>query len=217
MDEVQFKIIYDNLVDLAIATGKTLQISILSFIIALFIGTVVGVARSKLGRFEKMLSIYVEVFRGTSLLVQLYFIYYGLPTFGFNMSGFSAALVGLGLNGGAYISEIIRASVLSVDHGQEEAARALGLTRYQTLAYVILPQALRMAIPPLVNSFSSVLKESSLVSVLAICEVTRLGQLIYTRTFKAFEIYLVIGCIYLILTYTASKLSRYLERRLKYA
>jgi len=217
LDEVQFKIIYDNLPDLAIATGKTLQISILSFIIALFIGTIVGVVRSKPGRFEKMLSMYVEVFRGTPLLVQLYFIYYGLPTLGFNMSGFSAALVGLGLNGGAYISEIIRASVLSVDRGQEEAARALGLTRYQTLVHVILPQALRMAIPPLVNSFSSILKESSLVSVLAICEVTRLGQLIYTRTFKAFEIYLVIGCIYLILTFTASKLSRYLEQRFKYA
>jgi polar amino acid transport system permease protein len=131
------------------------------------------------------------------------------------MDSSTAAYIGLGLNGGAYISEIIRGSLVSVDRGQQDAAYALGMSWVQTMIFVILPQAITVAIPPLVNSFSSLLKDTSLVSVLAITELTRVGQLIYTRTFRAFEIYLAIGFLYFVMTFAAAKFSRYLEAKFK--
>ena len=174
-----------------------------------------GVARSRSRRLYLLFAPFVEIFRGTPLLTQLFFIYYGLPTIGITMGSFLAAFIGLGLNGGAYISEIIRSSLLSVEKDQQDAAYALGMSWTQTMLYVIFPQAFTVAIPPLVNAFSSLLKDTSLVSVLAITELTRVGQLIYTRTFRAFEIYLAIGCLYFIMTYCASWFSRYLEMKFK--
>ena len=109
----------------------------------------------------------------------------------------------------------MRGSLAGVDKGQEEAARSTGLNELQALRWVILPQALRIALPPLVNSFSALLKESSLVSVLAITELTRIGQLVYTRTFRPFEIYLAVGLIYLLLTYAVSRTALVLERRMR--
>lgn len=193
----------------------TLKISTISFVLAMLLGVIVGIARSRSHRWHLLFTPYVEIFRGTPLLTQLFFIYYGLPTLGITMDGFTAAYIGLGLNGGAYISEIIRSSLLSVEQDQLDAAYALGLTWMQAMIHVILPQALTVAIPPLVNSFSSLLKDTSLVSVLAITELTRIGQLIYTRTFRAFEIYLAIGILYFIMTYSASRFSRYLEKKFK--
>lgn len=193
----------------------TIKVSLLSFMLALFIGLVVGVVRSKSEFYRKLLAPYVEIFRGTPLLIQLFFIYYGLPSIGLTLDNYTAGVLGLGLNGGAYISEIIRGALLSVYRGQMEAAYALGLSWHQSMIHVILPQAVSVAIPPLVNSFSSLLKESSLVSVLAITELTRVSQLVYTRTFRAFEVYLAIALLYFIMTFTASSLSSYLERRFR--
>lgn len=191
----------------------TIWVSLLSFALALAMGIAVGVSRSRSTRLGSLLSCYVEVFRGTPLLIQLFFLYYGLPSIGVTIDSATAGVVGLGLNGGAYISEIVRGALSSVDKGQEDAASALGLNWLQSMVLVIMPQAARVAIPPLVNAFSAVLKESSLVSVLAITELTRVSQLIYTRTFRAFEVYLVVGALYLVMTYSASHLSKYLERR----
>ncbi len=216
MDAKQFEIIWNNLPDLLTATGVTLKITGFSFLVALLIGILVGIARSKQHKLSFVMTVYVEVFRGSPLLIQLFFIYYGLPEMGVTMSAFIAAVMGLGLNGGAYISEIVRAALMAVDRGQEEAAYALGFNRFQTLCYVVLPQAFRIAIPPLVNAFSSMLKDSSLVSVLAITEISRMGQLIYTRTFRAFEIYLVIGLLYLVLTFCVARVSKYVETKMRY-
>ncbi len=201
--------------DMLLGAWVTIKVSSLSFILALALGIVVGVvrARSRSGALKRLLTAYVEIFRGTPLLIQLFFIYYGLPSVGLNIGSLEAAYLGLGLNSGAYISEIIRGSMAGVDAGQEEAAVATGLSRFQTLRHVVFPQALRVAVPPLVNAFSALLKDSSLVSVLAITELTRIGQLVYTRTFRAFEVYLAVGIIYFIMTYAASRLSRVLERR----
>lgn len=194
---------------------ETVKISFASFILAVFFGVIVGVARSRSRRLYRLFSPYVEIFRGTPLLTQLFFIYYGLPTLGLTMDSFTAAFIGLGLNGGAYISEIIRSSLLSVAKDQQDAAYALGLSWWQSMIYVVLLQAFTVAIPPLVNAFSALLKDTSLVSVLAITELTRIGQLIYTRTCRAFEIYLAIGCLYFIITFCASRFSRYLEEKFK--
>jgi polar amino acid transport system permease protein len=183
--------------------------------LALVIGLLVGVLRSRSELHRKLLTPYVEVFRGTPLLIQLFFIYYGLPSLGVTMNNMTAGVIGLALNGGAYISEIIRGALFSVCRGQLDAAFALGFSWSRAMLHVILPQAVSVAIPPLVNSFSALLKESSLVSVLAITELTRVSQLVYTRTFRAFEVYLTVGALYLVMTYTASRLSVFLERKFR--
>lgn len=211
--DFRFDIVARALPSIWEGTLVTLNIATLSFCLAIILGFMVGILRSRSGRWYCLLAPYVELFRGTPLLIQLFFIYYGLPTLGLTLTSFQAAILGLGLNGGAYISEVIRGALLAVDTGQRDAAAALGLNWLQTLAYIILPQALTVAIPPLMNIFASLLKETSLVSVLAITELTRVGQLVYTRSFRAFEIYLVIGLIYLIMTYSVVRLSHYLERR----
>ncbi|MGB3210252.1 MAG: amino acid ABC transporter permease [Desulforhopalus sp.] len=191
----------------------TMKIALVSFCLATTIGFCVGVLRSKSSLLRLLFAPYVEIFRGTPLLIQLFFIYYGLPTINITLSSYQAAIIGLGLNGGAYISEVIRAAMLSIDAGQKDAAYALGLSWGKALIHVILPQALTVSIPPLMNIFSGLLKETSLVSVLAITELTRVGQLVYTHSFRAFEIYLVIGCMYFFMTFIVARLSYYLERR----
>lgn len=211
MEAFQTDIILKNHRELLAGAGITLQITAISFLIALIIGLVVGVARAGNGWPGKLFTPYVEIFRGTPLLIQLFFIYYGLPSIGITIDNYVAAYLGIGLCGGAYISEIIRGSLYSVEKGQQEAAVSLGLSKFQTLVHVILPQALQVAIPPLMNSFSSQLKETSLVSVLAINELTRSGQMVYSRTFRPFEIYLAVGILYFIMTYSVSLFSRYLE------
>jgi polar amino acid transport system permease protein len=191
----------------------TMKIAGISFCLATIIGFFVGVLRSKTRWLHLLFAPYVEIFRGTPLLIQLFFIYYGLPTINVTLSSYQAAIIGLGLNGGAYISEVVRAAMLSIDFGQKEAAYALGLSWRQSLMDVVLRQALAVSILPLMTIFSGLLKETSLVSVLAITELTRVGQLVYTRSFRAFEIYLVIGCMYFIMTLIVARVSSHLERR----
>jgi polar amino acid transport system permease protein len=193
----------------------TIAISLASFLVALCLGTVVGVLRSKSPCLQRWLAPYVEAFRGTPLLIQLFFIYYGMPAVGITLDSTTAGVLGLGLNGGAYISEIVRGSLASVEKGQEDAAFSLGFSWIQTMVYVIIPEVLPVALPPLVNAFSALLKESSLVSVLAITELTRVSQLVYTRTFRAFEVYSTIGALYFLMTYAVSRLSRHLEKRFR--
>ena len=213
MMDFKIDILINALPLLAEGLVATLVVSLSSFCLALLIGVSVGIARAESSKAQRLLEPYVEVFRGTPLLIQLFFIYYGLPSIGLNLNNYAAGVIGLGLNGGAYISEIVRGVLYSVEKGQQDAAAALGLTWYQSMVHVILPQSIRVALPPLVNSFSALLKDSSLVSVLAITELTRVSQLIYTRTFRAFEVYLAVGALYFGLIYTVSLLSRYLERQ----
>lgn len=211
----QFSIISDNAGAIAEAVLVTLILTVFSFALAILLGIMVGVIRSKKAPGHRFLGAYVSFFRGTPLLIQLFLIYYGLPSIGVNMPRYIAAVLSLGLNSAAYISEIIRGAMASVPKGQEDAARVLGITPAETLAFIVMPQALRVALPALVNSFSSILKDSSLVSVLSIMELTRIGQLIYTRTYRAFEIYLAVALIYYILTEIVVCISKRFEYRLR--
>jgi polar amino acid transport system permease protein len=215
MNDFQFTIITMGWNELKAGALITLNITFVSFLISLAIGTVVGVARSRSGKLRYFFAPYVEFFRGTPLLIQLFFIYYALPAAGITLQNMTAAYVGIGLCGGAYISEIIRAALMAVPRDQEEAARSTGLSSLQTLVYVVLPQAVRVAIPPIMNAFASQLKETSLVSVLAINELTRSGQMIYSRTFRPFEIYLAVALIYFAMTFSVALFSRYLEKVFK--
>lgn len=215
---MDFSAVYKNLGFLLEASWLTIYLSFVSFVIALFIGLIVGTLRTyKLHwSVEAIFLSYIEVFRGTPLLVQLFFIYYGLPQIGISMSSHEAAILGLSLNFGASMSEIVRAGIEGIDKGQAEAAKSLGMSNFQILRYIIYPQGLKLSLPALTNMYAAILKDSSLVSVLSITELTRAGQLIYVRTYEPFEIYLTLGIFYFIMTYTVSIFSRKLEAKLRF-
>ena len=200
---------------LLIGAGVTIQITMLSTAIGFVIGLIVGVARISNLRVLRMLAeVYVEFFRGTPLLVQIFLFYFALPVItGQRIDPFIAAISACGINSGAYVAEIFRAGIQSVDDGQMEAGRSLGMTWLQTMRYIIVPQAFKRVIPPLGNEFIAMLKDSSLVSVIGFEELTRRGQLIIAKTYGSFEIWMSVAVIYLVMTLTISRFVAYLERR----
>jgi polar amino acid transport system permease protein len=215
MGKFDFGFLVPYIPQLLAASRVTLTIGVLSFGLALLISVLVGVLRS--GTLPKildiLLGIYVETFRGTPLLIQLFFIYYGLPSFGILLEPITAAVIGLSLNSGAYMSEVVRSSIGAIDKGQYEASLCLGYKRFQVYRYVVLPQAFRVALPTLMNYFSTLIKETSLISVLSIAEITRIGNQIYARTLSPFEIYITIGAIYFVMTYAVALISKQIEKQ----
>ncbi|MDP4086957.1 MAG: amino acid ABC transporter permease [Bacillota bacterium] len=203
--------------------GRTVEFSLIAIFLASIIGLIT--ALFKLSRFQilRVFSwLYVEIFRGTPLLVQLIFIALGLPTvlplnkwFGSDNYPFIAAAIGLALNEGAYITEIIRAGILSVDRGQREAAHSIGMTRLQSMVYIILPQAFKRMIPPLVNQFAQTIKDTSLLAPIAIVELLYTGQIIVAENFAGFQIYGEVAILYLVIIFTLTRFAGYLERRLQ--
>jgi polar amino acid transport system substrate-binding protein len=196
------------------AAGVTLEISLFAFLLAVPVGLVLAIARVYGGRITSALArIYIEVFRGTPVLLQLFVLYYGLAPY-YSFSPVTAAVLGLGLNYGAYEAEVYRGALLAIPRGQTEAAKALGMAPTQTLRHVLLPQALRLALPPMTNDFVSLLKDSSLVSVITVIELTK------RMTIAAVDMrgWLVPGlacaAFYLALSFPLSELARRLERRL---
>lgn len=157
--------------------------------------------------------IYVSFFRGTPLLVQLFMIYYGLPQLGLQLEPLAAALLGFSLNMGAYTSEILRAAIASIDRGQWEAAASIGMGRMQTLYRAILPQAARTALPPLGNSFISLVKDTALAATIQVPELFRQAQLITARTFEIFTMYLAAALIYWLLASVLAHFQARLEVR----
>ena len=200
---------------LLIGAGVTIQITVLSTAIGFVIGLIVGVARISNLRLLRMLAeVYVEFFRGTPLLVQIFLFYFALPVItGQRIAPFIAAISACGITSGAYVAEIFRAGIQSIDDGQMEAGRSLGMTWLQTMRYIIVPQAFKRVIPPLGNEFIAMLKDSSLVSVIGFEELTRRGQLIIAKTYGSFEIWMSVAVIYLVMTLTISRFVAYLERR----
>ncbi len=198
------------------AAEITIKIGFLSFVLALVLAIIVGSLRAaNIPKVLKsILSVYVEFFRGTPLMVQLFIFYYGLPSFGMKVDPILASVLTMGLNSGAYLSEVVRAAVLSVDRGQYDAAAVLGYNHIQTTVHIVLPQAFRIAVPTFMNGFSSIVKETSLVSVLPIIELTKLGNQVYAKTYHPFEVYISLAIIYFIMTYTVTFLAKWIERRL---
>ena len=215
MNSLDFSILVPYASLLPAALKITIQIGVAGFILATFISVIVGCCRSrKMPKIiEIILAIYVEIFRGTPLLVQLFFVYYGMPSLGFKIPPIAAAVITMGLNSGSYLSENVRASIMAVDKGQYEAAHMLGYNSFQTNIHIILPQAMRIAIPSFMNGFSSIIKEISIVSVLPVIELTKLGNQVYARTYHPFEIYILLGVIYFVLTFSLTFLAKWLERR----
>lgn len=157
---------------------------------------------------------YVDFVRGTPLLIQLFALYFGAPQLGIDLSPLAAGILGLGLNGAAYVAEVLRAGILSVPKGQWEAASALGMGPLLALRRVILPQAYRIALPPLTGSLVALLKDTSLVSTITVVELTRQAQTLISSSYRAVELYLAAAALYFALTWPLLKLAERLERRL---
>src|SRR5260221_705428 len=162
---------------------------------------------------RRMAKVYVSFMRGTPLLVQLFLIYYGLPQFGIRLNPVPSALIGFSLSVGAYTSEILRAAISSIDLGQREAAMSMGMTRFQIMWRIVLPQAARLALPPLGNSFVSLVKDTSLAATIQVPDLFRQAQLITARTFEVFTMYISVALIYWALSAGLDYYQAKLERR----
>ena len=193
---------------------KTFEVTVLSIFFALFIGLLVGLGRiSRISFINRLCTVYVEVIRGIPLLVQLFYIYYALAKF-VKIMDISAAVIAMAICYGAYIGEIFRAGIQSIPKGQMEAALALGMSRSQAIYRIILPQTIKVVLPPIGNEFIALLKDSSLVSILAVSDLLRRGRE-YASSFYYFETYTMVAIIYLILTLFFSRLVAIMEERMK--
>ncbi|HLU21761.1 amino acid ABC transporter permease [Lederbergia graminis] len=195
----------------------TIIITIVGLILGFALGAITGLGRlSKNKLIRGICAVYVEVVRGTPILVQVLFIFSGLTEdiIGFNIDKVTASIIAITINAGAYIAEIVRGAVHSIDKGQHEAGRSLGLTQRQTMRFIIWPQALKRMIPPLGNQFIISLKDTSLFSVIAVGELLYMGKQYYNATFSAFQTLIMVCILYLIITVPTSFYLRKLERKL---
>jgi cystine transport system permease protein len=196
------------------ASVLTVGLAIASMLFGLIIGLLVAVTRvGRVPVLDPLVRCYVSIIRGTPLLVQIIMIYYGLPQIGIRLEPIPSGIIALSLSAGAYLSESFRAAILSVPRGQTEAGLSLGMTYWVAMRRIIIPQSIRTAIPTIGNSFISLLKDTSLVSVITVTELLRSGSLIIARTFQPFPIYLEIGLIYWLLSSAFSLLQDRIERR----
>lgn len=192
----------------------TIPLTLLSFVIGFALAFLTALARlSNWKVLDLIAQFYVWIIRGTPLLVQIFIIFYGLPSIGITIDAFPAAVIGFSISVGAYSSEIIRAAILSIGKGQWEAASSVGMTRSQALRRVILPQAARVSVPPLANSFISLLKDTSLAATITMSELFQKGQQITAVTYEPLLIYCEVGLIYLLFGTVLSTLQRRLEKR----
>jgi polar amino acid transport system permease protein len=192
----------------------TFQVTILSIVLSLIVGLITGLGRiSKNPILNLTASTYVEVVRGIPLLVQLFYIYYALGSFT-QVPPFTAAIIAMTVCYGAYMGEIFRAGIASIDYGQTEAARSLGFSRRQTMFYVIIPQAMRTILPPVGNEFIALLKDTSLVSIIAVADLLRRGREFATATFDYFETFTMVALIYLLITLLLSKIVNIMENKM---
>lgn len=204
------------------ALGKTLLLTLTSLFFAMIIGMIfalMNVGRSRV--FNCIGTVYVDAVRGVPLIVLAYFIYFGLPAGikamgvqDFRLSALQAGTIALAMNCGAYMAEIIRAGIQSVDKGQMEASRSLGLTYAKSMRLVVLPQAIRTMIPSIINQFIITLKDTSILSVIGFPELTNMGKNISGNTFKSLETWAIVGIMYMIVIVTLSKVAKRIERSL---
>ncbi len=215
--EFDLSLIWDSFPLLLQGALVTLKITAMSVGLGLVFGLLAGIASLTPFWWVRIPArCYVDFIRGTPLLIQIFLIYFALPVvLDTRVDPFVAAVTACSINSGAYLAEIFRAGIQSIDKGQTEAGRSLGLSWYQTMKEIVIPQAFKRIIPPLGNEFIAMLKDSSLVSVIGFEELTRSGQLIIAQTYGSFEIWTCVALIYLTMTLTISQLVAFLERRFR--
>ena len=193
----------------------TLQIAALAGVLSCILGFALGLAAlSNIGPLRWMVSAYVDFIRGTPLLIQIFLVFFALPVIGIRFDEIWAGIIALAINTSGYIAETVRGGVGSVERGQGEAAKAIGMTRPQILWWILLPQAMRPIVPPLTNELISMTKNTSLLSAISVYELTRAGQAIISVHFVPFEIYLLLALYYYAIVKALTWVSRWVERRM---
>lgn len=193
----------------------TLKLTGVALVAASVIGLIVGLMNISHFRLLKAIAIiYIDIIRGTPLIVQAFFIYFGLPSvMDIRLTALNAGFIALSLNAGAYMAEIFRTGIYSIDKGQMEAARSLGLSYSKSMVKVVLPQVIQKMIPAIINQFIISLKDTSILSVIGIKELTQSGEIIIASTYKAFQVWAMVGFMYLVMILILSYVSRWIERR----
>lgn len=199
----------------------TIKITAIAVCLGMIIGMVMALCKLSHAMPLRIISnIYIECLRGTPLYVQILLFHYGVPQIVKSFTGqqfyfevMTTAIVVCSLNSGAYIAEIFRSGIQSIDRGQMEAARSLGMTHKKAMQYIILPQAVKRVIPPLCNEFIVLLKDTSLLAVIGVTEIMKTGQLYTSKFMVPFPTYIGVACVYLVLTFTISRVIHYVEKR----
>ena len=196
----------------------TIELTLVSLLIAAVLGLLFGLLSVSRTTFLRGISrVYIDIIRGTPLIVQVFFIYFGIPSaLNMRLDAFIAGVIALSLNAGAYTAEIVRGEIQSIDKGQMEAARSLGLPYTMAMRRVVLPQAIKTMIPAIVNQCIITLKDSSLVSVIGLAELTQTGRLIIANNFESLKMWIIIGVMYFIPIMILSKVSSHIERKMSY-
>lgn len=209
-------VMWESVPILLVGVKWTILITIFGLIIGFVLGAISGLMKISRNAFiRKLAGIYIESIRGTPMMVQVMFIYFGLPmALGMRINPMVAGIFAIGLNSGAYIAEIVRGSFQSIERGQTEAGRSIGLSHFQTMQYIIWPQALKRMIPALGNQFIISLKDTSILVVVGVGELTRTGQEIIASNFRAFEVWITVALMYLVMTLSIAKVLNYIENRM---
>lgn len=210
-----FSLLKESMPLLMQGLGLTLLLAAISLLIAMVLGilaSLMGMSRNPILR--GINKVYVAIIRGTPLLVQGFFIYFGITgVLNVKISAFAAGVIALSLNAGGYLSEIFRGGIQAVDPGQSEAARSLGLSARQTTWRIVIPQAIRICIPSVVNQWCITIKDTSIISVIGLAELTKIGQQIIARTYQSFEVWIIVGAMYFIVIWLLTVLARVVERK----
>ncbi|WP_109468637.1 amino acid ABC transporter permease [Albibacillus kandeliae] len=213
---MDFDLIYQVTPYFIQAAWVTIQLSVLSCLLGLTCGTLGASARLSRHAVVRYLgAAYVSAFRGTPALIQLFILYFGGPQIGIQLDAFEAGVIGLGINIGAYMTETIRGAIVAIDKGQREASRTLGMGRFQTMRYVILPQAARLMIRPLGVNINALIKGTALVAAISVVELTYTAQRFIGSTYKPFEMFLIAGILYMIIIYVTGRAIAWLDRKVR--
>ncbi|PLC41450.1 ABC transporter permease [Ralstonia pickettii] len=215
--ELDFSPVWAGWTDILHGALVTVEVTAAALVLGCVLGLLIGIGRLNPRRrfIYGICTVYVTFIRGTPLLVQLFLLFFGLPQFDILLPAFVCGVLGLGVYSGAYVSEIVRGAIQSVDRGQMEAARSIGMSSAQSMRAIILPQAVVRMIPPLGNEFIALIKNSALVSLLTIHDLMHEGQKIISVSYRSLEVYLAIALVYLVLTSAASYLLHRLERNIR--
>jgi polar amino acid transport system permease protein len=215
--DLDFSPVWGGWREIAHGTLVTIEVTVGAIALGCLIGLLIGLGRLDPRRriVYGLCTAYVGFIRGTPLLVQLFIWFFGLPHFGINLPALFCGVVGMGIYSGAYVSEIVRGAIQSIDRGQMEAARSLGMPRAMAMRQIVIPQAVVRMIPPLGNEFIALIKNSSLISLLTIADLMHEGQKIISTSYRSLEVYLAIALVYFVLTNLTGLALRTVEHRLR--
>jgi glutamine transport system permease protein len=215
--QFKYSVMWESFPVLMTGAKLTLLIAFFGLMLGFLLGSIAGLGRTSRNIFiNKLSGVYIESVRGTPLMVQVMFLYFGLPlALGMRVPPLAAGVTAIAVNAGAYIAEIVRGAIQSIDKGQVEAGRSIGLTHFQAMVYIVWPLAFKRMIPPLGNQFIISLKDTSLLVVIGVGELTRQGQEIIAVNFRAFEVWVTVAIIYLAMTMFISKFLNVLEQKLE--